>query len=175
MRDGDSGDDDYQDIASKRSSNRKRRVVLDFSDEDEDVISLASPDFPNKKSSQDSSQNDKSSSEKPTLNFDLEIENKSRVKEERVTQQKAHQPHIGDSSVISKCTNTGRSSSEKFHSSASEICVNKDSIKNATPGSPKRKKVMKTRIDERGREGTYSIQANFMSQLSIPVNSLCTS
>ena len=63
--DGDSSDDDGQSVTLRRSSNgehsRKRRVVLDFSDEDEfeDAINLASPDFPHKQSSQDHEQNDK--------------------------------------------------------------------------------------------------------------------
>lgn len=144
----------------RRSSNRKRRVVFDFSDEDEDedVVNLASPDFPNKQSSQDSRQNDKKSSEKATLNFNSQEENKSRLKEEKATDQKAHLPLRENVSAISKCTNTGKSSSEKLQSCASEVHVNKNNVNNAPPGppcSPKRRKVMKTRIDERGREGTY--------------------
>ncbi|KAJ1441630.1 DNA-polymerase subunit Cdc27 [Sesbania bispinosa] len=153
---GDSGDDDKQDVTIRRSSNRKRRVVFDFSDEDEDeeAINLASPDFPNKQSSLDSRQSDKKSSEKATLDFESQKENKSRVKDERATEQKAHQPLREDVSVMSKCTSTGKSSTEKLQHCAPEICVNKDSVKKATPGSPKRRKVMKTRIDERGREVT---------------------
>ncbi|XP_014521531.1 uncharacterized protein LOC106778130 [Vigna radiata var. radiata] len=149
----DSGIDDNQSVSVRRSSNRKRRVVFDFSDEDEDdVVNLASPDFPNKQSSQDSRQDDKNTSEKTNLNFDSQEENKSRVKEERETDQKAHLP-LGDNvSAISKCTNTGKPSSEKLQSGAPEARVNKDSVNNAAPCSPKRRKVMKTRIDERGRE-----------------------
>ncbi|TKY49200.1 DNA polymerase delta subunit 3 [Spatholobus suberectus] len=151
----DSGNDDNQDVSLRRSSNRKRRVVFDFSDEDEDeVVNLASPDFPNKQSSQDSRLNDKKSSDKATLNFDSQEENKPRVKEERATDQKAHLPLRENVSAISKCTNTGKSSSEKLHSCAPEVCVNKDSVNNAPPCSPKRRKVMKTMIDERGREVT---------------------
>lgn len=163
---GDSGDDDNQDVSLRRSSNRKRRVVFDFSDEDEDAdaINLASPDFPNKQSSQDSRQTDKKSSETATLNFDLKIENKPRVKDERTTEQKAHQPPREDVSVINKCTSTVKSSTEKLQGSTPEICVNKDSVKNATPGSPKRRKVMKTRIDERGREGTYILRSIILTQ-----------
>ncbi|XP_004489010.1 uncharacterized protein [Cicer arietinum] len=153
---GDSGDDDNQGVTLRRSSNRKRRVVFDFSDEDEDevVVNLASPDVPSKQSSQDSRQNDMEFSEKATLNFDVPIENKSMVKEERATEKKVFQPPREDLSVINKCTNTGKSSTDKLQSSTPEICVNKDSVKKATPGSPKRRKVMKTRIDERGREVT---------------------
>jgi hypothetical protein len=75
------------------------------------------------------------------------------VKEERVTEKKVFQPPK-DLSVITKCTSTGKPSTEKLQSSAPEICVNKDSAKKVSSGSPKRRKVMKTRIDERGREGT---------------------
>lgn len=150
----DSGNDDNHDISLRRSSNRKRRVVFDFSDEDEDVVNLASPDFPNKQSSQDSRQNDKTSLEKASLNFDVQEENKSKIKEERTTDKKAHQPLRDNVSAISKCTNNGKSSSEKLQSCNPEVSVNKNSVNNAAPCSPKRRKVMKTRIDERGREVT---------------------
>ncbi|KAG5131400.1 hypothetical protein JHK84_037797 [Glycine max] len=142
---------------SLQSSNRKRRVVFDFSDEDEDeddVVSLASPDFPNKQSSLDSTPNDKKTSEKTTLNFDSQEENKSTVKEERATDQKARLPLRENVSAISKCTNTGKSSSEKLQSGAPEVHLSKHSVNNPPPCSPKRRKVMKTRIDERGREVT---------------------
>ena len=157
----DSGDDDNQDLTLRRSSNRKRRVVFDFSDEDEDAVNLASPELPKKQVSQDSRQNDNKSSEKATLNFDMKIENKSRAKEEKASDQKANQPFREEISVINKCTSTGKSSTEKLQSCAPEISVNKDSLNNAAPGSPKRRKVMKTRIDERGREGTYVLSALF--------------
>lgn len=151
----DSGNDDNQNISLRRSSNRKRRVVFDFSDEDEDdVVNLASPDFPSKQSSEDSRQNDKNTSEKITLNFDSWEENESTVKEEIATDQKAHVPLRDNVSAISKCTNTGKSSSEKLQSCAPEAGVNEDGV-NKAPPSPKKRKVMKTRIDERGREGTY--------------------
>jgi DNA polymerase delta subunit 3 len=87
------------------------------------------------------------------LNFDLPVEIKPLVKEERV-EKNVFQPPREDLSVITKCTTTGKSSTEKLQSSAPEICVNKDSVKMAAPDSIKRRKVMKTRIDERGREGT---------------------
>ena len=150
----------------RRSSNRKRRVVFDFSDEDEDeddVVSLASPDFPNKQSSLDSTPNDKKTSEKTTLNFDSQEENKSTVKEERATDQKARLPLRENVSAISKCTHTGKSSSEKLQSGAPEVHLSKHSVNNPPPCSPKRRKVMKTRIDERGREGTYILKCFFFS------------
>ncbi|XP_020983896.1 uncharacterized protein LOC107459908 isoform X2 [Arachis duranensis] len=149
-----SGDDDNQDVTVRRSSNRKRRVVFDLSDEDEDVVSLSSPELPKKQSSQDSKQKDNKSSEKATLNSDTKRENKPMAKEEKSSDKKANQPFQEELSVINKCTNNGKSSSEKPQSCAPDISVNKDSTKNAAPGSPKRRKVMKTRIDERGREVT---------------------
>ncbi|KAF7836636.1 DNA polymerase delta subunit 3 isoform X1 [Senna tora] len=150
---GDSSDDDNQDVTIRKSSNnersRKRRVVLDLSDEDEDVINLGSPDFP-KQSSQDHKHDDKSLLEKGTLNSDEQIQNKSKVKEEST-----NQPEREDFSVISKCTSIGKSSSDKTQNCAPEISVNKkDNLNNTAPCSPKRRKVMKTRIDERGREVT---------------------
>lgn len=94
----------------------------------------------------------------------MQIENKSRVKEETASDQKANQPWREDFSVINKCTNTGTSSAEKLKGCAPEISVNKDSQNNAAPGSPKRRKVMKTRIDERGREGTYVLKCVIFTQ-----------
>ncbi|XP_058773782.1 uncharacterized protein LOC131647995 [Vicia villosa] len=152
--DCDSDDDDNQGVILRRPSNRKRRVVFDLSDEDEDIISLASPDVPSKQPPQDSRQNDKKSLEKTTLNFDLQVEHKPLVKEEKATEKKVFQPPREDLSIMSKCTSNGKSSTEKLQSSAPEISVNKDSVKKAAPGSPKRRKVMKTRIDEKGREVT---------------------
>ncbi|CAL0310199.1 unnamed protein product [Lupinus luteus] len=146
----DSGDD--MDVSVRRSTNR-RRVVFDFSDEDEDAVNLASPE-PIKQSPLDSRQNDKKSSEKATLKSDKQIESKSRVKEETGSDQKANQPWREDLSVINKCTSTGKPSTEKVESHAPEILVNKDSPNNTAPSSPKRRRVMKTRIDERGREVT---------------------
>ncbi|KAI4323039.1 hypothetical protein L6164_022677 [Bauhinia variegata] len=140
---GGSSDDDCQNVNLRRSSNgdrtRKRRVVFDFSDEDEyeDAINLSSPDVPSKDLAQD------------------QQNNKSKVKEERTSDEEANQPWSEDLSVISKCTSTRKSSTEKSESHAPEIHVNKkDNSNNAAPGSPKRRKVLKTRIDERGREVT---------------------
>ncbi|KAI4323076.1 hypothetical protein L6164_022712 [Bauhinia variegata] len=143
---GGSSDDDCQNVNLRRSSNgdgtRKRRVVFDFSDEDEyeDAINLSSPDVPSKDVAQDQ-QNDK-----------------PKVKEGRTSDGEANQPWREYLSVIGKCTSTRKSSTEKSESHAPEILVNKkDNSNNAAPGSPKRRKVLKTRIDERGREGWISV------------------
>lgn len=152
--DGGSSDNDSQDFTLRKSSaserSRKRRVVLDFSDEDEeDVISLASPDLPKGLTSQDHKRDDKGSSENGTSN-NLQIDNKCKVKEESTNQSPRE-----DSSVISKCTSIGKSSADKTQKYAPEVDVNKkDNLDNTAPCSPKRRKVLKTRIDERGREVT---------------------
>lgn len=95
-------------------------------------------------------------SEKSNLNSDKQIEDELEVKEEIVTDKESNQPLREDSSVISKGTNTGTSSREKVQNYIPESDVNKkDNLKIAAPSSPKRKKVLKTRINERGREGKH--------------------
>ena len=90
------------------------------------------------------------------MNSDKQIEDELEVKEEIVTDKESNQPLREDSSVISKGTNTGTSSTEKVQYCIPESGVNKkDNLKIAAPNSPKRKKVLKTRIDERGREGKH--------------------
>lgn len=83
------------------------------------------------------------------MDVDMQIQDKPKVKEESTNQP------LRDVAVISKCTSIGKSSSDNTQSSAPEISVNKkDNLDNTAPCSPKRRKVLKTRIDERGREGT---------------------
>lgn len=95
-------------------------------------------------------------SEKSNLNSDKQIEDELEVKEEIVTDKESNQPLREDSSVISKGTNIGTSSREKVQNYIPESDVNKkDNLKIAAPSSPKRKKVLKTRINERGREGKH--------------------
>ncbi|XP_028755473.1 uncharacterized protein LOC114714855 isoform X1 [Neltuma alba] len=152
--DGGSSDNDSQHFTLRKSSagerSRKRRVVLDFSDEDEeDVISLASPELPKGQTSQDHKHDDKGSLENGISN-NMQTDNMCKVKEENTNQSPRE-----DGSVISKCTNIGKSSADKTHSGAPEVSVNKkDNLENTVPCSPKRRKVLKTRIDERGREVT---------------------
>jgi DNA polymerase delta subunit 3 len=161
--DGGSSDDDGEKINFKRASNgegsRKRRVVFDLSDEDEyeDAVNLASPDIPKGQSSLDQKQSTKILvSEKSKLNSEKEIENKSKVKEEMVTDKESNLPLREDSSVISKGANAGTSSPEKAQICIPESDLNKeDKATLAAPNSPKKRKVLKTRIDERGREGTH--------------------
>jgi DNA polymerase delta subunit 3 len=130
---------------------------LDLSDEDEyeDAVNLASPDIPKGQSSLDQKQSTKILvSEKSKLNSEKEIENKSKVKEEMVTDKESNLPLREDSSVISKGTNAGTSSPEKVCIPESDL-NKEDKATLAAPNSPKKRKVLKTQIDERGREGTH--------------------
>ncbi|XP_038898665.1 uncharacterized protein LOC120086200 [Benincasa hispida] len=143
----DNSDDDDQDVNIKRSSNesgRKRRVVFDFSDDEdfEDAVSLASPENPEDKSCLDLKQNTELNKEKVHLNND-ELNGKLKIKEEKTSEFKK-------SSVEEKQHN---SSAEKNEPCAHENDSNKrEKPMDAAPASPKRRKVLRTRIDERGRE-----------------------
>lgn len=149
------------DINVKRASNgegsRKRRVVLDFSDDDEyeGAVSLASPDIVEGKSGWKLKESvDILVPEKSNLNFDRQVEDKPKVKEEIGNNKKSNQPLKEDSSVFSKDRIMGISPTEKKNNCISENDINqKDKSTKAAPDSPKRRKVLKTRIDERGREG----------------------
>ncbi|XP_021814891.1 DNA polymerase delta subunit 3 [Prunus avium] len=168
-----SSDDDGHEVNFKRASNgegtRKRRVVFDFSDddEDEDAVNLASPDNPKAQSCQDLKESSKVLvPEGTSLNFDEQVEDKPKVedkpmvKEEVSVDRKSNQSFREDSSVsgISKGINAGIILKEKTHSCIPEKDLNKmDKPNNAASSSPKRRKVLKTVIDERGREVTEVI------------------
>ncbi|GKV02134.1 hypothetical protein SLEP1_g14606 [Rubroshorea leprosula] len=149
-------DDDAYDVnfkgVSNGEGNRKRKVVLDFSDEDEyeDAINLASPDPPKEL------ENAKIlASEKANLIVDKPKENEPNVKEERTTNGEPNKLLGKETSVAGKSTNGEKCSPTKNENQLSESGMNKkDKVTGAVPNSPKRKKVMKTRIDERGREVT---------------------
>ncbi|CAK9151726.1 unnamed protein product [Ilex paraguariensis] len=156
-------DDDGQNFNIRRTSNgegsRKRRVVFDFSDEEDeykDAVNLASPDPPKKPSSGDSKESSKTSlPEKNSLNFEEKKEDKPKVKEEKETAIKSSQLSREESSAANKSNNTGISSLDKFpnHIPVSDAS-SMDKVTDDAPNSPKRRKVLKTRIDERGREVT---------------------
>ncbi|GLT72423.1 hypothetical protein SLA2020_443600 [Shorea laevis] len=149
-------DDDAHDVnfkgVSNGQGNRKRKVVLDLSDEDEyeDAINLASPDPPKEL------ENAKIfTSKNANLIVDKPKENEPNIKEERTTNGEPNKLLGKETSVASKSTNGKRSSPTKNENQLSESGMNKkDKVTGAVPNSPKRKKVMKTRIDERGREVT---------------------
>ncbi|CAH1449995.1 unnamed protein product [Lactuca virosa] len=152
--DDSSGDEDKQ-MNFKRGSNgdgnnRKRRVVIDYSDEDEeikDVVSLASPDPPKKQVSVDSKKSSKKTAglENKSLDFDEPKEEKVKVSDidaKNILKEENHDKKIGKPI-----------SNEK-------ICPEKDDVEQKAKGNDaaqkaiKKRKVLKTRIDERGREVT---------------------
>lgn len=174
---GASSDEDGQDANFKRASNgdggRKRRVVFDFSDEEEefeDAVNLASPDPPKGKSCIVSKQSPKPLvPDKINLISDQQKQDKPKVKEEKSSNRESNLSPREDSSVLSKGKNNGISSSDKIAGGVPEIDVNKkDKVTDAAPNSPKRRKVMKTRIDERGREGKI-----MLSQISLYSQEAC--
>ncbi|KAI3695271.1 hypothetical protein L1987_78266 [Smallanthus sonchifolius] len=135
-----SDDDDDQEINFKRASNgegnnRKRRVVFDFSDEDdnvEDAVNLASPDPPKKQISLDTK---KSSSISSLENKNLDFDEQKEVKNEKETE------------IDPKSLNENKFPSKNDVNHEDKPS---DAVKNGT----KKRKVLKKRIDDRGREVT---------------------
>ncbi|XP_071698220.1 uncharacterized protein [Rutidosis leptorrhynchoides] len=158
IEDESSDDDDHQMNKKRRSNgegnNRKRRVVMDYSDEDDettDVVNLASPDPPKKQVAVDSKINSRTSSvENKNLDFDEQKTEKVKVKEDKVSgidpisllKEERHQ-------ALNK-----NESSDKYHSDQNEKPAG------AGQNAAKKKKVLKTRIDERGREVTEVVWEN---------------
>ena len=125
-------DDEAPDVSIR---NRKRKVIFDFSDEEcDDVISLASPSSPKTIPRPDSEE----------------------TKDENVSgETKTDEPEVREEEDCQKTASadtSGVRKDEKPMSSAAGVNPSKGRVTNA-PSSPKRKKVLKTRIDERGREG----------------------
>lgn len=174
MVEGLSSDDDVHDINVKRASNgegtRKRRVVFDFSDDEyEDVINLASPETVEGKSGQALKESiNISVPEKSNLNFDEQVEDKLKVKEEIAINSGLGQLLQEDSSVIrNRNGRMGISPTEKKNYCVPENDLNKEDKQiKAAPNSPKRKKVLKIRIDERGREGKQSVILTYSALIS---------
>lgn len=145
-----SSDDEAQGVNFKRTSNgdnsRKRRVVLDYSDDEfEDAVNLASPELPKGQSST------ALVLEKP--HFNKQAEDKPVIKVEKSTKGACNQL-LRDDSSDGKGNDSKTSSLEKIQSDITFCDVQKDTAAGAAPNSPKRRKVLKTRIDERGREVT---------------------
>ncbi|KAF8024227.1 hypothetical protein BT93_F1431 [Corymbia citriodora subsp. variegata] len=147
-------DDEGQDVNVKRTSKteggRKRRVVFDFSDEEdenEDAVNLASPDVPKAQCILASKEGAKELvSQKKCKEDRLEVDEVKMIEEEQ------RQPPKEDVSAVSRGINIGMCSL-KGQNRGSSKDVNKE-VTNPAPASPKRQKVLKTRIDERGREVT---------------------
>lgn len=154
MVEGFSSDDDVHDINVKRASNgegtRKRRVVFDFSDDDEyeDAVNLASPETVEGKSGRALKESiNIPVPEKSNSNFDKQVEDKPKTKEE--ISIGSEQLLKEDSSVL---RNDGAMAIFPTEKKNKQLNKEDKQIK-AAPDSPKRKKILKTRIDERGREG----------------------
>lgn len=148
-------DDETRDVNFRRASkndNRKRKVIFDLSDEEcEDVISLASPTSPKINSRPDSEKTKDSGPEEPDASGEIKTDEPEFTKEARQETASA------DTCGVRKNEKSVASSVEKIKAIGSEAEVNssKGKITDA-PSSPKRKKVLKSRIDDRGREGTHS-------------------
>ncbi|XAR56447.1 hypothetical protein NMG60_11036938 [Bertholletia excelsa] len=153
-----SSDEDSEDVNFKRPSNgegtRKRRVVFDFSDEEDeykDAVNLASPEPSKNRSFLDEKINKSSAPEKNNSNDNEQKDDKPHVKLEKKSEQMSKE----DYSVVSKGKTGVISSSDKAHNTIPEDnTIAKHKVADAGSTSPKRRKVLKTRIDERGREVT---------------------
>ncbi|KAJ8435101.1 hypothetical protein Cgig2_033209 [Carnegiea gigantea] len=149
-------DDDESDVNFKRGLNgdggKKRRVVLDDSDDDfENDVNLGSPVPPMGKSSQYSKQkNQIMHIEKHNVKFDDWKECKTKVKEEKTADVEV-KPTVKQDSSVSKSANVAKLVHENTSDGDSR---NTRKAADDVPGSPKRRKVLKTRIDDRGREVT---------------------
>ncbi|KAL2943272.1 DNA polymerase delta subunit 3 [Bienertia sinuspersici] len=155
-----SSDDDESDVNFKRASNdggKKRRVVFDDSDEEDEEISvdLGSPDIPNGKLNQDLRQKSRTpDTEKSIRKVDEQEECKPIVKEENSIDDSSHYAKE-EFAALYMGKNVRVSNSEGIHGNTPHVdsnTINKNKTADAAPSSPKRRKVLKTRIDERGRE-----------------------
>ncbi|XP_044465444.1 uncharacterized protein LOC123195692 isoform X2 [Mangifera indica] len=156
-----SSDDDAKDVNFRRASNgegnRKRKAVFDLSDEDEyeDTVNLGSPDPPKGKSDLIPKENKKLLViGKPDLISNELKEDKLEAKEEKETNGESNQSTKENSAAVSKLMKSETSFTEKAESFVPQNDINKDKVVNSVPNSAKRKKVLKTHIDERGREVT---------------------
>ncbi|XP_049402233.1 sister chromatid cohesion protein PDS5 homolog C isoform X2 [Solanum stenotomum] len=175
-------DDDDQQVSIRRTSNgegnRKRRVIFDYSDEEDefkDAVNLASPDPPKQKSILGSKQTPSTPElEKREVKKVKEAGSKSHEQETKEAGSKSHEQETfskksHEQETFSKRSHeqerkplpTSEPKSSKLHSSeiisehaSLKNATVKDEVTNAAPTSPKRRKVMNTRIDERGREVT---------------------
>ncbi|KAJ6853181.1 uncharacterized protein M6B38_251570 [Iris pallida] len=163
-----SSDDDGPGFNHKRelngASNRKRRVLMDFSDDDEDenVANLASPGPPYVHTFSDSLHDEgKLIMEKKNPSFEHHKEDKSEVKQEKLEE--------GDSRLSTENVLRGGNNKNitginlqkkpqidtpKEHADTIGHKSGTDKIATSASSSPKRRKVLKTRTDERGREVT---------------------
>jgi DNA polymerase delta subunit 3 len=156
--DGDSNDDE-QGIKYKGEStnanNRKRRAVFDFSDDEEvdNIISIASPEVP------------KQHTPDPVIETaeDTKVNQKNLENKDDLPNTEKGSSMGVDSDFTSECktktVNTMNHSRITLKENSSDPPVSnkkQDSAVEPASTAPKRRKVFKTRIDERGREGSYT-------------------
>ena len=156
--DADSSDDE-QGIKYKRGSccanNKKRRAVFDFSDDEEDdnIARVASPELPKQHSPDPVTE----TAEETRAN-QKKLENKDDVPNNVKGCSRGLESEF-TSECKTKSVNTMNHSGITLKEKSSEPPVNDTKLNStAKPAStsPKRRKVLKTRIDERGREGIYT-------------------
>uniref|UniRef100_A0A3Q7IBS2 DNA polymerase delta subunit 3 n=1 Tax=Solanum lycopersicum TaxID=4081 RepID=A0A3Q7IBS2_SOLLC len=173
-------DDDDQQVSIRRTSNgegnRKRRVIFDFSDEEDgfkDAVNLASPEPPKQKSilgskqtpstpelekrevkkAKDSKSHEQETMEAGSKSPEQETFSKKSPEQETFSKRSHEQERKPLPTSERKSSKLHSSEIISEHASPKNAAV-KDEVTNAAPTSPKRRKVMKTRIDERGREVT---------------------
>ncbi|KAI0487930.1 hypothetical protein KFK09_027753 [Dendrobium nobile] len=149
--DAESSDEEGYKLCYKRESNgsstRKRQFIINYSDEEDDddnVVSLASPIPPKEKSFSDTMQSAEN------LNVEKEILRTNKLERETlVNKQDIDDESHGLSSEKSSIANASFQKAENNFQNDLASTNGKD-----TAPASKRKKVVKTRIDERGREVT---------------------
>ncbi|WVZ72734.1 hypothetical protein U9M48_021150 [Paspalum notatum var. saurae] len=141
---------------SSNSNNRKRRAVFDFSDDEEDdnIVSIASPEVPEQCAPDPVSETAE----------DTEVNQKNLDNKEGIPNSEKGCSRGVDSDFTSECKtkipNTVNSSGITLKEKSRDPPINDNkqtSTAKPAPTSPKRRKVLKTRIDERGREVTEVI------------------
>nr|GME15744.1 DNA polymerase delta subunit 3-like isoform X2 [Ipomoea batatas] len=141
LEDGNSNEDG-EDVNIKRyngKGSRKRRVVFDSSDEEgEDAVNLASPDPPKTRTSM-VKQNSNAPELEKALHFEEDEKTDAQLKGESLANMESKN-QISSSDILSHGPSNDANTGVKMTDDA--------------PKSPQRKKVLKTRIDERGREVT---------------------
>ncbi|XP_039126584.1 uncharacterized protein LOC120262515 [Dioscorea cayenensis subsp. rotundata] len=154
--DASSSDDDDHQVNCKRESkggsNRKRKVIMDFSDdeEEENVVNLASPDPPSRLFVDSKHHTEHLISENKNLNFE-EIKKDTSV----ACQDNGSERNSSSTREVSgnKGSNIFLQPKTENHVSEELDKIQKDMVSPAAT-SPQRRKVLKTRVDERGREVT---------------------
>ncbi|XP_047955739.1 uncharacterized protein LOC125201604 [Salvia hispanica] len=148
-------DDDGKAFSARRTSNgegsRKRKVVFNYSDEEdeyENAINLGSPDPP-KKSTLYSKESLNAFTTECNLSFG-EKENKPKVQEEKKSDVKA-KPKVKEEKERDVKGMPKVKEEKESHVKANQHLGEKVATASDVP---KRRKVVKTRIDERGREVT---------------------